>query len=409
MNAPENAAAVALRAVRRSASGGAACALRGAMDMCSPLDDRSAHICAMRDAQLQGNVPGGREEHNRRIRGAHMCAERGGMREDVDMTPRADSRRAASDPTRLLRVARAHYLQGESMVSLADREGLSRWQIARILDEARSLGIVTITVGDPAEYDERLGEEVSELLGLKRTVVVGPTRRLGLEPSLGSVGGALAEYLTGQVREGQAVGLTWSRVIESMAAQLGQLEPCDVVQLAGALTLTGDRMGSVEVIRQVARVAQGTAYPLYAPMVVESPGVRRALELQEEIASCLERSARLDLAVVSVGTWSESGSSLYSQLPAELAQEVADAGAVGEISGRVFGAEGEAVSDELDGRVLGITSEQLRQVPHIVATSYGAHRAAATIVAARAGFAHTLIVDAPLARAIVRKLRGGHD
>jgi len=325
------------------------------------------------------------------------------------MTPRADSRRAASDPTRLLRVARAHYLQGESMVSLADREGLSRWQIARILDEARSLGIVTITVGDPAEYDERLGEEVSELLGLKRTVVVGPTRRLGLEPSLDSVGGALAEYLTGQVREGQAVGLTWSRVIESMAAQLGQLEPCDVVQLAGALTLTGDRMGSVEVIRQVARVAQGTAYPLYAPMVVESPGVRRALELQEEIASCLERSARLDLAVVSVGTWSESGSSLYSQLPAELAQEVADAGAVGEISGRVFGAEGEAVSDELDGRVLGITSEQLRQVPHIVATSYGAHRAAATIVAARAGFAHTLIVDAPLARAIVRKLRGGHD
>src|SRR5699024_10283262 len=259
-NAPENAAAVALRAVRRSASGGAACALRGAMDMCSPLDDRSAHICAMRDAQLQGNVPGGREEHNRRTRGARMCGERGGMREDFDLPPRADSRRAASDPTRLLRVARAHYLQGESMVSLADRERLSRWQIARILDAARSLGIVTITVGDPAEYDAGLGEEVAEMMGLNGTAVVGPTRtvgrtrRLGLEPSLDSVGGALAEYLTGQVREGQAVGLTWSRVIESMAAQLGQLEPCDVVQLAGALTLTGDRMGSVEVIRQVARV-----------------------------------------------------------------------------------------------------------------------------------------------------------
>lgn len=289
-------------------------------------------------------------------------------------------------------------------MSLATREKLSRWQIARILDEARSLGIVRITVGDPAEYDERLGDAVTELLGLERTVVVGPTRRLALEPSLDSIGGALAEYLAGRVREGEAVGLTWSRAIESMTAHLDQLEPCDVVQLAGALTMTGDRMGSVEVIRQVARVAHGTAYPMYAPMVVESPGVRRALEAQEEIASCLERSGRLDLAVVSVGTWAESGSSLYSQLPVAQAQEVAAAGAVGEISGRVFGVDGEPVSDALDARVLGISAEQLRRVPHIVATSYGAHRAEATIVAARAGFVHTLIVDAPLARAIVRTL-----
>jgi len=295
------------------------------------------------------------------------------------------------------------------MVALAEREGLSRWQIARILDEARSLGIVTITVDDPAEYDEHLGGAVSELLGLERTVVVGPSRQLGIEPSLESIGSALADHLSGRIREGEAVGLTWSRAIESMASQLDQLEPCDVVQLAGALTLTGDRIGSVEVIRQVARVAHGTAYPIYAPMVVESPEVRRALEVQEEIASCLDRAAHLDLAVVSVGTWTESGSSLFPLLPDELAAEVADAGAVGEISGRVFGHDGELVSETLDERVLGISAQQLRSVPHIVATSYGAHRAEATIVAARAGFAHTLIVDAALARAIVGKLRGTHS
>lgn len=320
------------------------------------------------------------------------------------MTPRPETRRAVSDPDRILRVARAHHLEGQSMVSLAEREGLSRWQIARILDEARALGIVTITVEDPAEYDEQLGAAVSELLGLERTIVVGPSRRLGLDPSLDSIGEALASHLTERIREGEAVGLTWSRVIESMASHLTRLEPCEVVQLAGALTLTGDRLGSVEVIRHVARLAQGTAYPIYAPMYVESPDVRQALEEQEEIASCLERSARLDLAVVSVGTWSDSGSSLYAQLPAGLAAAVADEGAVGEISGRVFGADGELVSDALDSRILGISADQLKNVPQIVATSYGAHRAGATIVAAQAGFAHTLIIDAPLARAIIEKL-----
>src|SRR5699024_11962950 len=92
-------------------------------------------------------------------------------------------------------------------------------------------------------------------------------------------------------------------------------------------------------IRQVARFAHGTAYPIYAPMVVESPEVRRALEVQEEIASCLDRAAHLDLAVVSVGTWTESGSSLFPLLPDELAAEGADAGAGGEVSGRGCGDE----------------------------------------------------------------------
>ncbi|WP_161498656.1 sugar-binding transcriptional regulator [Microterricola pindariensis] len=320
------------------------------------------------------------------------------------MATRTPPKHPTHDPSQVLRVARSYYLDDESKVAIAERELLSRWQVARILEDARASGLVRISVGDPAEIDSVTGAKITSALGLAETIVVGRSRKLGLEPSLDSVGEALARYLSATVLEGDAVGLTWSRAIESMAAHLDHLAPCDVVQLAGALTLTGNRMGSVEIIRHVARLAHGTAYPIYAPLVVESPDIRRALEQQAEIAACLKRAADLSIAVVSVGTWSEEGSSLYPLVPAKLAQQAAAAGAVGEISGRVFTGDGALALAALDDRVLGISAEQLRAVPHIVATSYGAHRVDATIAAARAGYAHTLIIDSALADAITEKL-----
>ncbi len=325
------------------------------------------------------------------------------------MTPITGKVASVTDPTQLLRVARAFYLEDLSQVAIAQQESLSRWQVARMLEQARAAGLVRISVGDPAAHDPALAASVTSALGLSKTIVVGRSRKLGLEPSLDNIGAALAAYLTETVREGNSVGITWSRAIELMVSHLTELEPCNAVQLAGALTFTGDRMGSVEIIRHVARLAQGTAYPIYAPIFVDSPETRRTLEQQPEIASCLGKAADLDLAVVSVGTWTEDGSSLYSLVPPALASAVAAAGAVGEISGRVFDGSGRLVSEQLDSRILGITAEQLQSVPHIVATSYGSHRADATIAAARAGYVHTLIVDAPLAHAILERVNGRAD
>lgn len=313
------------------------------------------------------------------------------------------SRLASWEPQVILRVARAYHLEERSKVEIARAEGLSRWQVARILTDAREQGLVRITVGDPAEIDESLGSRVANALGLDEALVVGHSAHLGMAPSIESVGSALAEYLSQKVQKGYVVGLTWSRATEAMAREISRfrIAQCDVVQLAGALTFTGDRLGSVEVIRMVARAAGGRAHPMYAPLIVDSSETRANLERQPEIAACLNHVSGLDMAVVSVGIWGAEGSALYSLLPSALRERVSGAGAVGEISGRVFDADGRALKTEMDQRVLGISSQQLKEVPHIVATSYGAERAEATIAAARARYFRTLIVDEPLARQIL--------
>jgi DNA-binding transcriptional regulator LsrR (DeoR family) len=304
----------------------------------------------------------------------------------------------------MLEVARAYYLRDRSKVQIAEDTGLSRWQVARLLTDARAQGIVTIRVGDPGQENAQLGAGLAAALGIERAIVIGRSRGLRIPPTIDSIAQALAGLLTATVTAGQRIGLTWSRVIEAMPAHLDRLAPCEVVQLAGALTFAGDRMGSVEVIRQIARIADGTAYPIYAPLFAASAETADSLSRQPEIQDVLRRAAELDIAVVGLGTWTAEGSIVLPLVPAELAAAATRAGAVAEISGRVFGPDGEPVAPEIDARIIGITAAELRAVPHIIAAGYGAHRAEAAIAAARGGFVRTLLVDEPLADAILKSL-----
>src|SRR6202012_5183030 len=47
------------------------------------------------------------------------------------------------------RVARQFYLEGVSNVDIADRLGISRFRVARLLDPARESGLVRIEIGFP--------------------------------------------------------------------------------------------------------------------------------------------------------------------------------------------------------------------------------------------------------------------
>jgi DNA-binding transcriptional regulator LsrR (DeoR family) len=306
----------------------------------------------------------------------------------------------------MLHVAREYYLRDRTRVEIAAATGLSRWQVSRLLVEARNSGRVTVKIGPPATQNEDLAESVKAALGLRQVVVVGRMHgKQEIKSSVTSIAHALAALLPDVVRSGNVLGFTWSRVNAAMPQYLESLPPCDVVQLAGAITPLGERIGSVEIIRQVAQVADGVAYPLYVPLIMDDASTAEALARQPEIAACLQMVERLDIAVVAIGAWTPEGSLLYPQVSEELASAVSATGAVGEISGRFFDHAGNAVHTDLDGRILGITIDELRRVPLILATSYGAHRAHATIAAARARLIHSLIVDEAQATEILAQVR----
>ncbi|WP_205857043.1 sugar-binding transcriptional regulator, partial [Phytoactinopolyspora endophytica] len=201
-------------------------------------------------------------------------------------------------------VARRHYVDGRSKVEIAEEFGLSRFQVARILTDARSQGWVRVEIVLPGHIDDAASLAVQESLQIRRAIVVNVPEAsdAAVREEMGAV---VAGVLMEQVKPQQVIGLTWSRTIAAMVEQLDRLVPCTVVQLAGSLSVQGSSSGTVEVVRSVAAAAGGDSYPIYAPLVVEDAATASALRRQPEIARALDRADRLDLAVVSIGAWAE--------------------------------------------------------------------------------------------------------
>src|SRR3954469_25770082 len=70
------------------------------------------------------------------------------------------------------RVARQYYIEGVSKVDIADRLGISRFRVARLLDSARDAGMVRIEIGLPwGNLEVGLSAELCSVFGLRHAFV----------------------------------------------------------------------------------------------------------------------------------------------------------------------------------------------------------------------------------------------
>lgn len=303
----------------------------------------------------------------------------------------------------LARICRDYYLSNHSKVDIARSYGISRFQVARHLEEARALGIVRIDVRFPAAAVDLEPARLAASLGVERVRIspTGPDDRATRE----SMAKGTAEELMAAAAQGSTVGISWSRVLDLAAGYVTRLPPCDVVQLAGALPVPGSG-NSLELVHNLGRHSGVQTWPLWAPLVVENAGTADSLRRQPEIAETLSKADALDAAIVAVGAWMPGLSTVWNRVDNRIRLEASRAGAVAECSGRLLDAAGRPVDSELDERVLAVTVAQLQRTPKVVAVAQGAARADAVRAVLAAGFVTTLIIDEELAVALSETAEG---
>src|SRR3984893_10478019 len=107
------------------------------------------------------------------------------------------------------RVARQFYIEGVSKVDIADRLGISRFRVARLLDSAREAGMVRIEIGLPGGgLAAGLCDELCSALGLTYAFAYDfPDQdQLALRRRLSEAAG---QALTDIITPGDVIGLSW--------------------------------------------------------------------------------------------------------------------------------------------------------------------------------------------------------
>jgi DNA-binding transcriptional regulator LsrR (DeoR family) len=297
-------------------------------------------------------------------------------------------------------VARRYYFEGASKSEIADDLQLSRFKVARLLDDARESGLVRIELDYRGEIDLDLSAQLRSAFGLRHCVVID-----SLEDDQvllrGNVGRAAAELLSEIVTPDDVLGLAWGRALLTMRSSLTSLAACPVVQLTGALARPDADESSLELVRDVARISSGPAHFFYAPMFVGDAATAQALRKQPEVARAVERFPDLTKAVVGLGAWEEGQSTVADALTHEERRDHYRRGVRAETCGLQFDADGNPVVTSLTNRLIGIDADQLRDVDEVIALVYGAAKAGAVRAAARGGYINSLVTHSALAQAVL--------
>jgi DNA-binding transcriptional regulator LsrR (DeoR family) len=291
-------------------------------------------------------------------------------------------------------ICRRHYLDGATKSQIAEEFGLSRFKVARILEEAFTNGMVRIAVIGPQGTDLDLSEKLRSAFGLHHAVVVDTPadtdderRRL--------LGAAAAELITELVDENDVLGIGWGRTLDAMVLELRSLRSCAVVQMAGIVGPLTET--AVELVRRVSSLSGGLAHPLYAPLMVSDVAAAQIIRGQSQVASVIEKFKDITVAVVAIGSWRPPNSQLRNWISPKERAYLTGLGVQAEICSTMVDRDGTVIAPDFAARAVSISAAQLRAIPETVAVAGGADKAEAIRAVLRGGFLTSLVTDADAA------------
>jgi DNA-binding transcriptional regulator LsrR (DeoR family) len=334
--------------------------------------------------------------------------------------PPLRSRHAADlDLDRLLvKVARLYHESSLTQAQIAQRLRLSRQKIQRLLDAALAKGIVRIVVEPLMGIHDDLERELEERFTLREVVIVETSDYEEQSTVAREVGVGAAEYLLRVLRPKDRIVVSWGGTVLAMVNALAghphrDMPGCQVIQGLGAVVDPSRDVHSTELTRRLAHFLGGQPMLLPAPGVAGSRSAARAFLSDPPVARALEVARSADIAFMGIGAPRQDsilireGSIVsWQELEALIAE-----GAAGDINLRYFDARGRAVASSLDGRVIGLSLEEVRAIPHVVCIAGGAAKLNAIRGALEGKLVNVLVTDHRTAQRLLdgpkEKRKGG--
>ena len=321
-----------------------------------------------------------------------------------DPASRGAAGRTPSPASRTLQieVARRFYLEDASKVVIAGELGISRFQVARLLQDARTTGVVRIFIEKLHATRDDLAAELLQAFDLRRATVLDTASDEAVEQRRAGLGALAGQELQAVLSADDVLGLPWSRSVSATVKALVALPPVDVVQLSGARWEPDHSSAPADVVRDAAAISGGRPYRFHAPFIAPDAAAAESLRRDPAFLAAQARVPTITVAVVGVGAFDPEFSTLYAAASAAEIAELREGGAVGEVSGVFIDKDGAAVSGSFASRLLTVRAEQLRGIPDVIGVCMGDERAHAVAAACRGGLLNSLVVDVPLAQALLR-------
>jgi deoxyribonucleoside regulator len=305
---------------------------------------------------------------------------------------------------KVIEAAKLYYLLDYNQHEIANILGVSRPTVSRLLQQAKSEGIVQITITDPTENVENLAKKLEDQYNLKKVIVVSiPQYENHIIKNY--LGEKAATYLDEIVKDNDIIGVTWGTTLYHVAIELKQkfVKNIKVVQLKGGVSHSETNTYASEILYLFGKAFNTAPHHLPLPAIVDHVVVKQAMEADRHIRRILELGKEANIALFTIGPVKTD--SLLFQLGYFTDSDIQslEGKAVGDICSRFFDSEGKICNESLNERTLGVNLNDLKSKEYSILVAGGPNKIDGIYGALKGGYANVLITDQYTAKFLLDK------
>ena len=306
------------------------------------------------------------------------------------------------DHNRLLnKIARLYYEQELTQNEIAGQLRLSRQKVQRLLHQAKSDGVVQITIRPIMGTFTELENSLEQHFGLREALVMETSDFEDLQVVTREVGAAAAEYLLRILQPQDSIVISWGGTLLGMVNALSAnpsrpfFPNLSVIQGLGGLGDPGHEVHAADLTRRLAQALGGTAVLLPAPAVAGTSAARDVIISDPFVQQSLDLGRNACLAIMGIGAPRQDSILMragqivqWSEL-----QALQQKGAVGDINLRYFDKNGQRIPSDLDNRVIGLSLEEIQAIKQVIGIAGGAAKVQAILGALHGNLINVLVTD----------------
>lgn len=287
-----------------------------------------------------------------------------------------------------------YYMENYTQHQIAEAMGLSRAKVIRLLEDAKTDGIIQFNFRKDDSTRVSLEKNLIATYGLNDAFVV-PTP-LNEATLTHTISRAAALYVSDHLRPGGYLNIGYGDTVSSMLGYLAKEheDPINVVSMTGGVSYYLPSVSS-------------TAYAMHlflipSPLIVSSSEVRDALLGEKSIQEIYAMTEHADMSVVGIGAAVEGATVLRNGIIRESELAILKMqGSVGDVLNHFYDSEGNPITTEIENRTISTDIEKLRTMKNVVGVAGGPEKVAAIKAVLRGGYLNVLVTDSKTAEELL--------
>ena len=311
------------------------------------------------------------------------------------------------DRNRLLfKISSMYYLQSLNQQEIANKLGISRPMVSRLLKQAREANIVQIkvlpSVGDYVDLEDKLEKKYH----LDEAIIIDPDFPESQKLTSQQIGIVASEYLLRTIKDNDIIGLTWGTTLRSFVDAVPPIgtKNVHVVQILGGLGRPESLLYPPSICNRLASMLNCSLTILPLPGVIGNKESKDAYLTDVNVLKAFDIIKKVNVAYVGIGSMSKDSITMQNNIVSgEDRDYLIRKGAVGDIGLRFFDIHGKPVQSNFDERVMGVTLDQIKNIKHVIGVAGGPEKHDAVLGVLNGHYLNVLITDAYLAKKLVEK------